>query len=77
MSATLACETAARKEAEDKASDVTERLAAAAEAKLDADIKISDLKTAVWDEQAKTEALQALSRPTVPNDAERQEASNR
>ncbi len=78
VSATLTSETIQRKEAEQKTSDLTERLAAAAEAKIDDAIRISDLKTLLWEEQARTKAVQALSRPTIATDANKQqEASDR
>ena len=77
MSATLASEEARRQRAEGKAADLTARLAAAARAKVDAELLISDLKTRVWDEQARAELLEAMSRPAVVRYNQRQKALDR
>ena len=58
--------------------DLVARLAAANEAQMIAAIKISDQKTAFWEEQAVKEALrEELSNLKAARGAERQEGNNR
>ena len=76
-SAALAFEEARRQRVELEAADLSARLAAVAEAKLDADILISDLKSRVWDEEARADLLQAMTRPGIVRDAQQNDELNR
>ncbi len=70
----IAEEKSLRQAAEDTVADLAARLAAADEARTIAAIKITDQKTAFWEEQVEKEALrEELNNLNAARGAERQE----